>query len=312
MRTLIADDDRQSRSLLQKSLEGWGHTVECVSDGAAAAAALLSEGGPRLALLDWMMPGLDGIGVIQRVRSAEGLPHRHLIILTAKTSNDDIVTALDAGANDCLTKPWHPQELRARLRVGARMIELHEALEAANEALGHLARTDDLTQVMNRKALMERLEEELARCMRGQQPLGVLLLDVDRFKEVNDTHGHQAGDAVLKEIASRLQQICRPYDMLGRYGGEEFLALFPGAPREGMAAIRERTRSSIGGEAILAPDGTALQVTISGGQVWLAPGAAASVDGVIQAADRLLYAAKAAGRDQVLHEDIDGIALEGA
>ncbi|MEI6726107.1 MAG: diguanylate cyclase [Actinomycetes bacterium] len=295
MRILIAEDDSTSRLLLTRVLEGWGYEVAVTSDGAEAWEALQAEGAPRLAILDWMMPGMDGVDVCRRVRALETLHPPYLILLTALGDKDSVVKGLEAGADDYVGKPYDPDELRARLEVGRRMIELNDQLLEAQHAAEILASTDALTGVLNRGAIVDELERELERAAREKSPFGLGMMDIDHFKLVNDTLGHAAGDAVLREVVRRALDVLRPYDTLGRFGGEEFLVLVPGAGRGKLGEVLERIRRAIGSTPIVV-DGHELTVTVSiGGAVQ----EDASADHLIARADDAMYAAKGQGRDRV-------------
>jgi len=298
MNVLIAEDDRVSRMTLTARLRGWGFEVISVDNGQEALDVLAKPDGPRLALLDWEMPGLDGIEVCARLRAVSGLPFRYLIVLTGREREEDIVAALDRGADDYITKPWKPGELRARLGVGQRMVQLQEQIEENNRNLSLAAQTDYLTGIWNRSAVMRRLEEELALAARQGAPLSVLMLDVDHFKRVNDTYGHVAGDQVLIEVTRRLRKACRPYDVVGRYGGEEFLAVISQVSYDKLEALAQRFREFVAATPIQT-DGPAVAVTVSLGGVWLMPGPPGDADTLIKAADAMLYRAKENGRNRV-------------
>ena len=299
MKILIAEDDAVSRRILEAYLRKWGHDVVVTSDGAEAWNQLQRDDAPRLAVLDWMMPELDGVQVCQKIRAREHAPLTYVLLLTAKGETDDIVTALDSGADDYLTKPYNAMELRSRIGAGERVVRLHEQLETANAALKRLVQTDFLTQVYNRSAIVHRIEEELSRTARTKAPLAVYLLDIDHFKQVNDNFGHAAGDQVLIEVARRLKEQCRNYDVTGRYGGEEFVVIAPGPKRNEMEIIGERIRESVSSATIHA-EGSNLNVTVSVGGIWIGPGASPSVDLVLKGADDLLYVAKRTGRNRVV------------
>lgn len=298
MRILIAEDDAVSRRILESYLQRWGHEVVSTRDGAEAWAILQQDDAPRFAILDWMMPELDGVEVCRRLRALEKKPFTFVLLLTAKGETSDIVTALDAGADDYLRKPYEADELRSRIGAGERIVKLNMELEDANAKLARLASTDSLTRIMNRSAIMDRLESEAARATRQESHLAIYMVDVDHFKSINDTYGHVAGDAVLVEVARRLSGQCRRYDAIGRYGGEEFLAIFPGPGDVEIESIGERLRGAIAGSPIPV-GGRELSVTISVGALWVAPRANDDVDGIVKAADGLLYQAKAAGRNCV-------------
>lgn len=304
MRILIAEDDAVSRKILEAYLKKWGHDVIAAKDGAEAWEHLNREDAPRLAVLDWMMPEMDGVEVCRRVRGRENVPFTYILLLTAKGEKDDIVTALDTGADDYLTKPYNASELRSRIGAGERIVRLNEDLEKANAELMRLSQTDFLTQVFNRSAIVSRLNEELSRASRTNAPIAVYMLDVDHFKTINDTYGHAAGDAVLVEVARRLKEQCRTYDATGRYGGEEFVVIAPGPNRRETDTVGERIRSAIADAPVMA-EGKPLPVTASFGGVWVPPGMPTSVDIVLKRADELLYQAKRSGRNCVITLGLD-------
>jgi len=296
VKILIAEDDVTSRLLLKRVLENWGYEVTATKDGAEALRALQAEDAPRLAILDWMMPGMDGVDVCRRLRARETLQPTYIILLTALGDKESVVTGLNAGADDYVGKPYDPDELHARLEVGRRLVELNGELLEAQHALQVQASTDALTGVMNRRAVVEELEREAERAAREGSSLGLGMLDVDHFKLVNDTYGHAAGDAVLREVVRRVVGVMRPYDAFGRFGGEEFLVLIPGSGEGGLKTVLERIRNVIGSAPFLV-DGHELVVTVSlGGAVR----GSESVDGLIARADDALYTAKEQGRDRVI------------
>ena len=222
MRVLVAEDDRVSRAILKLNLEKWGYEVVVCTDGLQAWSELQKPDAPRMAILDWMMPGMDGIQLCQAVRGRSEQPYVYILLLTAKSLKEDLLAGLNAGADDYLTKPMDPHELELRLRAGRRILDLQSELIAAREDLHIQATHDSLTGVANRRAVLETLESEVVRAMRQHVPLGVILADLDHFKSINDAHGHAVGDTVLREAASRMVAALRPYDRLGRYGGKNF------------------------------------------------------------------------------------------
>ena len=294
---LIADDEPLSRRVLQASLARWGYDVEIARDGEEALAALLRDTAPRLAVLDWMMPRMDGLEVCRRARAREGAPYPYLLLLTSRERSSDLIAGLEAGADDYIRKPFDPQELKARLRSGQRVLDLQAQLLAAQEELRVQATRDGLTGLYNRTAVLQRLDEELARARRNGGDLSVLLLDVDHFKSVNDRHGHQAGDEVLRQLAATLSGTLRTYDSLGRYGGEELIAVLPGCGTAAAAAVAERMRAA----ASAAPVGTRagpVGVTVSIGAASLGAGPLDAVT-LVAHADAALYRAKQSGRNRV-------------
>jgi len=246
MVVLIADDDPVSRRALEATLTGWGYDVEVVADGVQALGALLRDAAPpRLAVLDWMMPGLDGPEVCRTVRARSQGPYAWLLLLTARKKGSDLIAGLEAGADDYIRKPFDPGELKARLRVGERILALQAQLLEAQKALKILATRDELTGLRNRRAVMERLDEELARAAREGGSLSLLLIDVDHFKHLNDDRGHQAGDEVLRAIAVRLDRVAGPSAVLGRYGGDELVAVLPGCDSAAAVALAEKMREAV-------------------------------------------------------------------
>ena len=296
MRILIADDDPASRRLLEVALVQMGHTVVVVSEGLAAIDALVASDGPRIAILDWMMPGADGLAVCRAVRERVA-PYVYVILLTARQGQAHMMAALAAEADEFLTKPFDAMELRARLHAGERILKLQEGLLLAHDALQHQASHDHLTGLWNRRRVLKQLERELQRTARDRSELAVILVDVDHFKRINDTYGHATGDAVLQQVAVRLQSVLRDHEYLARYGGEEFLLLLPGCTVMNAAIVAERARASVAANPVMAGD-QPVPVRISLG---IASTAESGLDPavLIAAADAALYEAKAGGRDQV-------------
>jgi len=297
-KVLIADDDKLSRKLLQMTLEKAGYEVVAVEEGAAAGRILCEPGAPRLALLDWMMPGLDGPAVIRVVRSQEGMPYVHMILLTSRQSKDDLIAGLEAGADDYLTKPFHPEELRARLHTGERILQLEDKLVEAREEMRFKATHDPLTSLWNRSMIMDILKREVTRAGREREPrsVAVAIGDIDHFKKVNDTYGHAAGDEVLREVASRLTRSVRGYDAVARYGGEEFAILLSQTNAHHAQGVAEKLRRLV--ETWQFP-GVPRPVTISAG-ISTFPEHGTTRDELVKAADAGLYAAKQSGRNRVV------------
>jgi two-component system cell cycle response regulator len=296
MRILIADDDGISRRMLRGTLEKWGHEVLEAQDGNEASALLRDGLRPPVVILDWSMPGKDGPEICREIRAAGG-PYSYLILLTARTETQDVIDGFESGADDYLTKPLNTGELRARLRAGLRILDLQSDLLRAQEELRRQASHDSLTGLWNRPAILDRVREELARAQRGGWPLGLILADLDRFKRVNDTYGHLAGDRVLRETALRLEATLRPGSAVGRYGGEELLIVCPECDLSQAGTVAERLRRSLHRAPFTLADGE-IQVTASFGVAASADGED-SVENLLAAADTALYSAKARGRNQV-------------
>jgi diguanylate cyclase (GGDEF)-like protein len=298
MKILVAEDDLVTRRMLQAYLEKWGYEVVMVEDGQRAWQILQQPNAPRLTLLDWMMPEMDGMSICREVRRLDIQPYIYLILLTARKYQEDVVAGLEAGADEYLTKPFDPYELRARLRAGARIVELQDSLIQAREALRELAMHDPLTQLLNRRATMDFLISELSRSIRERKPLTVMMVDIDHFKSVNDRFGHAAGDAVLCEVARRLRACIRTYDAVGRFGGEEFLVVAPGCDTAPGRAQAERLRGVVCSEAVLLKD-LSISVTVSVGVATAPEPKAQDWEALLSGADKALYRAKENGRNRV-------------
>ena len=297
MRILIADDDPVSCRLLDRLLHKWGYDVTAAHDGMEAWEVLQAERAPRVALLDWMMPGMDGLEVCRRVRARSSQPYVYIMLLTANDKVGNVVEGLESGADDYLTKPFHPQELRARLRVGLRMLELESSLVEARENLRFKASHDALTSIWNRGAIIELLERELSRARRDGSSVGVLLADIDHFKRINDTRGHLVGDEVLRAVTGRLKGEVRSYDAVGRYGGEEFLIILPGCDNPKLTAKAQQLVKIVERSSVETSTG-AVPVTISIGGIASGDCPHAELSKLLHAADTALYRAKVSGRNR--------------
>jgi diguanylate cyclase (GGDEF)-like protein len=296
VRLLIAEDDPVSRRLLEATLTKWGYQVIACPDGTAAWQALQRSDAPSLAILDWMMPGMDGVQVCREVRMRAREPYIYLILLTAKNQKSDIITGLEAGADDYIIKPFDANELRMRLRAGRRILDLQAELIFAREELREQATRDSLTRLWNRAAILEILQRELGRAKRSSTALSIILADLDHFKRINDTYGHLAGDAVLREAARRMRSAIRPYDEIGRYGGEEFLLVLPNCDVSDAITLGERLREAVGEEAMLLAEGI-IPVTLSLGV--MTSDEIEDMQMFIAAADAALYRAKDSGRNRL-------------
>ena len=297
MKILIADDDPVSSRLLDRLLVKWGYEVIAAHDGSEAWEVLQAENAPRVALLDWIMPGIDGLEICRRVRARSSQPYVYIMLLTANDKVGNLVEGLESGADDYLTKPFHPQELRARLRVGLRMLDLESRLVEARESLRFKASHDSLTTIWNRGAIIEMLERELSRARRDGSSVGILLADIDHFKRVNDTRGHLVGDEVLRAVTGRLKGEVRSYDSVGRYGGEEFLIVLPGCDNPKLTTKAERLVKVVECSSIGTSTGT-VAVTISIGGIASGDCPHADVNKLLLAADTALYRAKVSGRNR--------------
>lgn len=295
---LIADDSPLFRDMLQRMLREWGYHVIVATDGQQAWDYLRQEDGPRLALLDWMMPGLEGAEICRRARTSIRDRYVYIMLLSVRAEIEDVVKGMESGADDYLVKPFQVDELRARLLAGQRVLALQQELVEAREALREQATRDGLTGLWNRTAIFDILQNELARSGRSGEPLIVLMADLDGFKPVNDRFGHMAGDTVLRQVGSRMRASVRRYDAVGRYGGEEFLIVLPGCELPGGMVQAERIRNAIAGESFRSGD-MDISLTCSLGAACAAPPAIYHADDLVREADAALYRAKRLGRNRV-------------
>ena len=296
MKIIVADDEAISRRMMAKLLEASGYEVLTATNGREAVEKLTSPEGPRLALIDWMMPELDGLGVCRSVRGNREGSYVYIILLTSKQASDDIVTGLEAGADDYLTKPCNPEELKARLRTGIRILDLEEKLLEAREEMRYKATHDSLTSLLNRGTIIELLARELVRTRREDGCTTVLIGDIDHFKKVNDMYGHPVGDEVLREVGRRLLGSVRSYDFVGRYGGEEFLLVLNNCEGNKSLERAEEIRIAIERAPIRTAQGP-LSVTMSLGAFASRGQVLENVEEVLCQVDKALYAAKGAGRN---------------
>jgi two-component system cell cycle response regulator len=298
MQVLIAEDDPVTRRLLEASLGRWKYEVVAARDGREAWEILQRSDTPRLAILNWMMPGMDGVEICRelRKRSAEEA-YIYALLLTSKTRKAELLEGFEAGADDYLIKPFDPRELQARLRTGHRIVELQNHLIDARESLRLQATHDALTGLWNRAAILDILERELVRSRRQAIHLTLILADLDFFKHINDRFGHQAGDIVLREVARRMRSVLRPYDAVGRYGGEEFIVVVPACEGASSLSLAERIRAEISSNPILTPE-EPVSVTVSLGVATVSNGTVPAPDLLIRAADLALYRAKQEGRNR--------------
>ncbi len=298
---LIAEDDPMFRRILESWLQKWNYRVTALKNGVDAWSILQQKDAPQMVILDWMMPGLDGIELCRRIRAQKSGRYKYVLLLTAKDSKEDVVAGLEAGADDYLTKPFDVNELRARVRAGQRVLRLQDALLKVQTELQFETAHDHLTGLWNRRAIMGLMRRETQRATRQGHPLGLMMVDLDHFKLINDTYGHQAGDTVLREVARRMLASVRNYDYVGRYGGEEFLIVLADCAPSALAATAERIRACVWGNPIETEAGP-IPVTVS---IGLATGdataAALREEDLLRAADTALYHAKTSGRNRVEH-----------
>jgi diguanylate cyclase (GGDEF)-like protein len=314
MRILIADDSQSTRLLVQTTLTQPENDIVLARDGIEAWNAIQSENPPELIILDWMMPGMDGLQICRLVRSRAGGPYVYILILTANDRQEEVVAGLEAGADDYLCKPFNPHELQGRVRTGRRILDLQRSLLASlNELkqtrdeleskqtalvdlvtdLERLATQDGLTGLKNYRAFQERLTSDFTRAQRYSHPLSLVLIDIDLFKEYNDVHGHVEGDRVLKTLARILQSHCREVDFVARHGGEEFAVIMPETDSQGARIAAERIR-----KAIECAPWPRRKVTASFGIATLSLDITHEAEFVAKA-DRAMYYSKQTGRNRV-------------
>ena len=298
MRILVADDDRASRHVICAYLCKWGHEVVPAMDGIEALKILRTDTAISIALVDWMMPGLDGLEVCRQLRALPSRTYTYMISVTARTSKQDLVCALEAGFDDFLTKPVEPEELNARLLVGSRIVDLQKKLIQTCERSQFEATHDSLTGLWNRAAILEFLRAELAVSVRKSNNLGVMLLDIDHFKRINDCYGHAVGDSVLIHIAELMHSNLRVSDWVGRYGGEEFLVIASESTAENMIRVAERLRLAIANNPFRAGAQT-ISATISIGIANTRAIESPTPKMLIEVADSALYRAKKNGRNRI-------------
>jgi two-component system cell cycle response regulator len=302
-RVLVAEDDAMFRRILQKWLENWGYQVIVAEDGGKAWSILQQERPPELLILDWMMPEIEGVELCRRIRERQRPPYQYILLVTGKDDKEDLVRGLEAGADDYLTKPFEQNELRAHLLVAKRILKLQQDLINAREELRSQAMHDALTGIWNRGAVLDQLSRELDRSTRANTTTGVLMMDLDHFKKVNDTYGHLTGDAVLREVAKRVTESVRSYDTVGRYGGEEFVVVLPNCGKAAIEQFAERIRLAIASVPSLT-DPAKITITVSIGAT-IAAAELRSTNDILAAADEALYQAKEAGRNRVCFKELE-------
>jgi two-component system cell cycle response regulator len=303
VKILIADDDPVSLRLMEGTLQRYGYDVITTTNGVQAAQVLSNPGGPRLALIDWMMPELDGAGVCRQVRSRDDDAYVYMLLLTSKQSSEDIVSGLEAGADDYLTKPCQPAELRARLHTGRRVLQLEDKLVEAREEMRFKATHDALTLLWDRGGILALLQSELRKSSREKTFVSLLLCDIDHFKQINDVYGHPVGDEILQQVSNRLLHLVRLHDCVGRYGGEEFLVVLVGCDEANLRKRAEQVREGISSVPFKTREGT-VAVSLSIGAITIENwDQSVAIDPYLKEADAALYRAKAAGRNRIVYAE---------
>jgi diguanylate cyclase (GGDEF)-like protein len=305
VRVLVVDDLPDNVEILRARLESRGYQVVTASNGQEAIDAIHQDP-PQLVLCDVMMPGIDGYEVARRIKQDAALPFIPIILVTALGETEHIVQGLNTGADDYIAKPYHFNELEARVRAMLRIKRLQDELdqknrelEIANKRLRKLSITDGLTELYNHRHVHELLHEEFERSRRSGEPLGVAMIDLDRFKQVNDTYGHPTGDVILYETARILRDTAREIDMVGRYGGEEFIAILPNTSEDDAARFAERVRRAVEGH-VYRDEASEIRMTCSSGAASFPREGVESPESLLKEADSALYAAKESGRNRVV------------
>jgi two-component system, cell cycle response regulator len=296
------DDNQDNIEIIATRLRFRGYEILEASDGAQALEQV-NDHAPDLILLDVMLPDIDGYEISRRIKGSPDLPFIPIILVTARDSTQDKVQGLDAGADDYLTKPINFPELEARVRSMLRIKRLQDELELKNRELERLSISDGLTGLYNHRHIHDLLAEEYERVERTNDCMSVAMFDLDRFKAVNDTYGHQAGDKVLVALADILRETARDIDRLGRYGGEEFIALLPETCIEDAAVFVERVRREVSRHHFDIGRDEPLHMTMSAGVATYPHDLVDSVETLVKLADQALYAAKAGGRDRIVRFD---------
>jgi two-component system cell cycle response regulator len=296
-KVLVADDSPVYRKLVEQALAGDSCSVLFANSG-RQAIEIFERDHPDLVITDWVMPDLTGIELCQRIRADAQSSYTYIILLTSNTEKANVVKGLSAGADDYLTKPFDRDELLARVHVGRRLIDLHRQIEAKNRLLEELALSDPLTGLPNRRAIESWAARQLSGAARHGFPLWVVLVDLDHFKSVNDTHGHDAGDAVLKKFGDLLRANTRLSDIAGRIGGEEFLLVLTHADEKNVVVVLDRIRKQLASEP-LDWRGSTIPVTASFGVAGFSGKRAPEFSQLVSQADSALYRAKDAGRNRI-------------
>ncbi len=303
VKILIAEDDEITQLILQKLLEREGYKVILANNG-LEAWNVFQEKREEIDMVttDWLMPKMDGLELCKKIRNLDISHYVYLIFITVRERREDIVIGLEAGADDYIPKPFDPHELLSRIRSGKRIIELDEQLRRRQKELEHLSLTDELTKVLNRREIFGRLREEVIRSSREKYSFSVMMLDIDNLKETNDRYGHDAGDKVLCEVVKRIKTCCRPYDAMGRYGGDEFLMIVPAEEKDVAYKVAERFQRAVC-EKFFNIDNKRINITMSMG-VGFVKTSKYEPKEIIKKADECLIKAKTAGKNMIVIQEI--------
>jgi diguanylate cyclase (GGDEF)-like protein len=298
MKILVAEDDLVSLRLLQARLVEWGYEVTSVTDGQKALEILQGPESPRLAILDWIMPGLDGIEICREVRKRGKKPYIYILMLTAKVRKQDIVEGLESGADDYLIKPYDPHELRARLRAGRRILDLQEQLVSAHRLIEAQMTLDPLTGVWSHNVILDILKLQLTLSSQSDSPMSLVVANIDHFRDINATFGPLAGDAVLREVARRIRGALRPPDSIGRCVADEFVMVLPGCDAPTAANLAEKFRARVDRRDVDTSEAM-IPVTVSIGVVITSSKRALDLNTAWRLATEAVSRAKANGRNRV-------------
>ncbi len=304
-RVLVAEHHKSTRLMLMQMLVKWGFEAVPAKDATEVIQIVEQQRPPELIILGTMPSGIDAAELCSLISSRASDYSPYILLLATQDEKQQMVRALESGAAACLTTPFEAKEPRARLVVATRIIQRQEDLISARDRFRDLAARDTLTGIWNRRSIDQILKEELEQAGRTRRTTGVLLVDLDYFKKVNDTHGHLVGDLVLRETSRRLKSALRTYDSIGRYGGEEFLIVVPGSGEAELRELAERVRKAIEKDPICAGEST-IRLTLSIGAA-IAPSRGKSPSAVVAAADAALYDAKRSGRNRTC---VRGSAIE--
>jgi len=299
---LVVDDDNITRSVIEKYTNKWNYRVYSAKTG-KEGNRILKQKNIHIAILDWELPDTNGLELSRKIRKTDKSNYTYIIFLTSRSDNDSILEGFNAGADDYISKPFNVWELKARLTTGERIIKLQQGLKRSEKKLKEIATHDNLTGLLNRRAIMDIAENEFKRTSRLKQPLGFLSIDIDHFKNINDTYGHPSGDKVLKGISNILKRSLRIYDRIGRVGGEEFLAVLPNCSTKQLEKISERLRLNITSENFNLGT-TSINVTVSIGMTVYSSEFPCSLDTVLIGIDKALYNAKEDGRNRCVYIDL--------
>lgn len=294
MDILIVDDDPITRLALCAAVEDWGFTPVVATCGEEALNILSNENPPHLLIIDWSMPGISGPELCTALRSRDDGQFFYILMLTGKEGNDAVIEAMESGADDFLSKPFDHRVLKVRLAAGSRIVRLEQTLN-------QLASRDSLTQCWNRRMIDELLDAAIAEAKRKQSALSIMVLDIDHFKQVNDTYGHAVGDIALKHMVNILNNNLREYDQVGRYGGEEFVVILPATDKDSAWGVAERIRSSLQYHPAQIDSQLDISMTVSIGLAQFEHRGHDSRQQLFERADKALYDAKQSGRNRVAY-----------